>query len=554
MLGTLNDSTILRLRVKGSNLDPLALRGRLENVLSEVSLEPRLPPSATLFIRKLHDPLPGSIQLDSPHARAPHAWRHAFQTRFDQLVSSAAHPARGFVADSAESVVFFDYAELLASLTADWCSGRVTTRWWWQALLKRGDVSQMIKQFWREQIEYVPVALEHLVRRDVVVEFVRRLSEVEVREIFERVVRTFGLTRIAQIKATDFYSVAVTPEVRHVARVRSEMPWKDVVPECDTPRLQPVQQLFVGVVLMVHRAPSRVRTASFAREVERWVQQVAFVETASKHETILENQIQTETYSAISPAPPEISAPIRENPISATPEILKPNPPPKGSVKSAVKLGNAVFIDEELIPNGPTVVTEPPPPSVTETELVVETEATPELFVTPSLAPLDAVTIETELGGLFYLINLAIFLEIYSDFTSPVEKFHEDLSIWEFVTIVGREINQDRDLDDPIWTGLQDLQNLHDNSENPVILSKPTWLTDLLPHIKARLILALGLDDEASLADILLHHHARVTVTPTHLDVFFPLSDHPIEIRLSGLDRNPGWVPAAGRFIAFHYD
>ena len=77
---------------------------------------------------------------------------------------------------------------------------------------------------------------------------------------------------------------------------------------------------------------------------------------------------------------------------------------------------------------------------------------------------------------------------------------------------------------------------------------------DLLPHIKARLILALGIDDEAALANLLLHHYAKIIITPTHLDVFFSLADHPIEIRLSGLDRNPGWVPAAGRFIAFHYD
>src|SRR5215216_4876996 len=144
MPGTLNDSTILRLRVKGSDLDPLALRGRLENLFSDVSLNPRLPPSATLFIRKLDDPLPGSLQLDTTHPHAPHAWRHAFERRFDQLVSSAARPAHGYVADSAESVVFYDYAELLACLTADWCSGFAATRWWWQALLKRGDVSKVV--------------------------------------------------------------------------------------------------------------------------------------------------------------------------------------------------------------------------------------------------------------------------------------------------------------------------------------------------------------------------------------------------------------------------
>ena len=70
--------------------------------------------------------------------------------------------------------------------------------------------------------------------------------------------------------------------------------------------------------------------------------------------------------------------------------------------------------------------------------------------------------------------------------------------------------------------------------------------------MRARLNLALGINDD--LAEVLLHHYAKITITPTHLDVFFSLAAHPIEIRLSGLDRNPGWVPAAGRFIAFHYD
>jgi hypothetical protein len=539
MLGALNDSTILRLRVKGSDLDPLALRGRLENVLNDVSLQPRLPPTATLFIRKLDDPLPGSIQLDSPHARAPHAWRHAFQTRFDQLVSSAARPAHGFVADSAESVVFYDYAELLACLTADWCSGSAMTRWWWQALLRRGDIAQMIRRFWREKIEYVPAGLEFLVRKGVVVEFVSQLSDVEVLEIFERVVRVFGVTRIERIKATDFFSVAVArevtrathvPEMSHVSRVRSVMPWRHIVPETNTPRLRPVQQLFVGVALMTHRAPSRVRTVSFAREVEQWIEQV--VEVPRMPEPL-------ETSAPQSIDSPENHAPIRENPIEAPPAILRSAPPPQESVKSAVQLANATFTYEEVI----DVIEQPSPPSITEPELVIEPEKIPELFVPTTL---DDVTLETELGGLFYLINLALFMEIYSDFTSPVESLHDDLSIWDFVAIVGKEIDQETN--DPIWELLRDFAG-RDNEDE---LITPAWLTDLLPHILARLHLALGIDDD--LAQILLHHHARVSITPTHLDIFFSLADHPIELRLSGLDRNPGWVPAAGRFIAFHYD
>jgi hypothetical protein len=552
MLESLNDSTILRLRVfdrGGTDLDPLALRGRLQNVLSDVSFEPRLPPSATLFIRKLSDPLPGSIQLDSPHARAPHAWRQAFQTRFDQLVSSAARPARGYVADSVESVVFYDYAELLACLTADWCRGVAMSRWWWQALIKRGDLSWLVRKFWSEKIEYVPAALEHVVRKGILVEFVSQLSDVEVREILQRVLLTFAVTQIERIKAANFFSVGFAGQVQHAAHLRTETPWRAVVPESNTPLLRPMQQLFVGIVLMVHRAPTRVRTLSFARAVEHWIEE--HVVEAPRTQTILiEETPATESFT-----PPEPVAPIRENPIASPPVILGSDPPPERSVKSVskepekIKIANAVFhYDEE-----PAVVSVAP---VIQSDPVIETPASSPEPIAPVTIPiqLDAITIETNLGGLFYLINLAIFLEIYSDFTSPTEQFHDDLSIWDFVTIVGREINQDRDLDDPIWTGLQDLQNYHDNPENPEILSKPTWLTDLLPHIKARLILALGIGDEAALANLLLHHYAKITITPTHAHVFFSLADHPIEIRLSGLDRNPGWVPAAGRFIAFHYD
>ena len=550
MLGTLERSTILRLRVfdrGGSDLDPLALRGRLENVLSDVSLEPRLPPSATLFIRKFEDPLPGSIQLDSPHARAPQAWRHAFQKRFDQLVSSAARPAHGYVADSAESVVFYDYAELLACLTADWCSGSALTRWWWQALIKGGDLSWLIRRLWVEKIEYVPAALEHVVRKGVLVEFVSQLSDVEVREILRRVVSTFGVTRILRIENADFLFLEMGREVPNVVQTRKTvMPWKHVAPESETPLLRPMQQLFVGIVLMVHRASARVRTLSFAREVEHWIQE-QIVELPLTQTITTEEIHEPKSFTL-----PEFVAPIRVNPIPSPLEIPQPAPPPEGSVSSAVKkpeqikIANAIFCYEEP-------VIEQTPVSVIQSDPVIE-PLEPIVATTIESAPLDPATIETNLGGLFYLINLAIFLEIYSDFTSPVEQFHDDLSIWDFVTIVGREINQDRNLDDPVWTGLQDLQNSHDNPENPEILSTPTWLTDLLPHIKARLILALGIESEDSLAPILLHHHGKITITPTHLDVFFPLADHPIEIRLSGLDRNPGWVPAAGRFIAFHYD
>jgi hypothetical protein len=79
------------------------------------------------------------------------------------------------------------------------------------------------------------------------------------------------------------------------------------------------------------------------------------------------------------------------------------------------------------------------------------------------------------------------------------------------------------------------------------------WLGWLMAYIRARLAPGLGLDATRNPGRLLCCHEARVTLTPAHLDVSFSLAALPIEIRLSGLDRDPGWVPAAGRVIRFHY-
>ncbi|HMC51023.1 MAG TPA: hypothetical protein VKH20_10305 [Solirubrobacterales bacterium] len=75
------------------------------------------------------------------------------------------------------------------------------------------------------------------------------------------------------------------------------------------------------------------------------------------------------------------------------------------------------------------------------------------------------------------------------------------------------------------------------------------WLAGTVLQIRERLALA-GLEDPPRI----VRRYGRVTTTPAHLDVYFSLAAHPIEIRLAGLDRNPGWIPAAGRHVAFHFD
>ena len=47
---------------------------------------------------------------------------------------------------------------------------------------------------------------------------------------------------------------------------------------------------------------------------------------------------------------------------------------------------------------------------------------------------------------------------------------------------------------------------------------------------------------------------ARLALTATHADVFFPLSGSDLRVRRAALDVDPGWVPWLGRVVGFHYE
>ena len=53
---------------------------------------------------------------------------------------------------------------------------------------------------------------------------------------------------------------------------------------------------------------------------------------------------------------------------------------------------------------------------------------------------------------------------------------------------------------------------------------------------------------------LLCCQRARIHIRAGQLDTHFKLDDHPIAIRLSGLDRDPGWMPSVGCDIRFFYD
>lgn len=635
-------TTLRNVLVHDSRGDPLAVKLTLSRLLAAADIRAaRLPPSTILVVRHLRDPLPGALQLQNGSARPPPAWERAVAAALDQLARGAARPARDAVPPSAEAVLFADRAELLACLARDWCEGRAATQWWWQSLFKGMDAARAALPAWLDAPEYIPAALQHLAEAGWAVAFACALNVAEARALLRSLTRAFALQALWSVLNEERFdhpaargdanasrqregagnaeASAAPPSSTAAKGVRdahaglAAAPWRRWAPEAESRELGLEQCCLLGVGLTVSRAPAVARSTSFARAVSQWRRAVALFGSG---EAAMERDDLT---------PPLAGAAVGENPESATAfDQVR-------TAQYSTRIGAPVIRAEPQAEGREPSATF----DVSDSLNVVERPETDQLL---------EAQVETGLGGIFYLINLGLFLNLYGDFTTPAEP-GLSLPVWDFVALLGQQLVGARIQSDPVWALLARLagrapdeapgQNFDPPDEwrlprewltpftadlsglrRPVrswrwsaedgrlrvqhpegfwILDVPLeihdplqqlaqavqayagiaafelergalpdgagdrsrldrWLGWLVPYVRARLMRALGLADADDLCRIVFEQRARVHVPAAHLDVVSSLAALPVEIRLAGLDRNPGWVPAAGRFIAFHFE
>jgi len=69
--------------------------------------------------------------------------------------------------------------------------------------------------------------------------------------------------------------------------------------------------------------------------------------------------------------------------------------------------------------------------------------------------------------------------------------------------------------------------------------------------VRERLRLAVGTFDPIH---SILDARARIYVTSSHVDLVLRLDTADLTLRRAGLDRDPGWLPAYGRVVYFHFE
>ncbi|HLK69138.1 MAG TPA: hypothetical protein VKU19_37150 [Bryobacteraceae bacterium] len=650
MLAAQTNTTLVgRLLIRSRAADPQLEQQRIHRMLRAATLHPAsLPDSSLLIVRQLADPLPSRLRAGPFDAEPDRAWQRAFADKLEALRASAASPAFGPVPTTAAAVLFHDRAEQLAALALDWLAGNLSSHWWWRELLRGQDLITAVLREWIGAPQYVPGALEILARQNRVLPFTQRLPRQVAAEILEAVLQTHGIPRTAiddgepetgsasnppgtsppfpksaaivpvdrsanstRVSQPEAHAVGARPVDRRPAPAAGiRPPWIAWVPEASSPALSPIQTELLVQGLMLRRSPATVRTITFQKALLRYQsapgsEQIRPPRPEASPAAKPEKSVPKQGASPASPetAPEqkfasESSAPFPED-RTAEPPSAANQPvavPPQTPAHSQGSNADAPLATQQSSPPAPAAAeTHAPAPQTLDDRQSADLPAEP--------AAQASRTIETAFGGIFFLLNVALYLGIYGDFTNPIETGIE-LNIWDFLSLMAADLLGREVEDDPLWDLLASLAarppaarpglsfdppeewRLPDQwlepfsedydpqpvlSDGRMITRHPAgfavldlaagpqqpvdrlqrWVTWMAQYMRARLVRSLGREDALPL---LCRSRARITVTMTHVEIRFCLDLHPIEVRMAGLDRDPGWIPAAGRYVAYHFE
>jgi hypothetical protein len=554
MLTDFGPDRVRTLRVVGASRDPLALRHGIERTLGAADLRPRgLSPSVIVCIRRLRVPMPrweesaGAWQLDA-EVRA--------------LLPGAARPFAGRVPASAWAIVFSDEAELLACLARDWLSGEGGS-WWWRALFGEPASEKLVRRLLAAAPAFVPAALDLLARAGLAVDLAASLPPSYSEQLGDEVAAAFGLSAWAEARherasrvgpgGAELTNGDASQQVRALDSVMGGLPRSH-----EFAALAPPQRALLGLALLLRRAPGQARTAVAADWLgECW--HTRPVATSSGRETTAPGAIPSNA-----PVAPAGGAAPRSK--AGDQEVRPPPTAPDGRPRPRAVPARAD--SPRMVPDGgefaaPAPDAEPPLPRLPSATAEVSGVRSAETVAPPAAAPLATegaegfTSADTDFAGVLYLVNLALYLELYGDFTQPARP-DLALPLGDFLAMVGEWTCGPALRDDPLWALLAELAG-RDTAEAagrgfvPPAATLARWLADLIAALEARAALALDIAPGGALP-FLCRRPGRVTLTATRLDAIFPLAAHPFAIRFGGLDRNPGWVPAAGRVIEFHYE
>jgi len=476
-------------------------------------------------------------------------------TRYAPLAALLASARRATSADSdAEAVWFADEAELLACLARDGQAGLLDQRWWWRAVLqphRSGRWSASSRQEhaaltrWLQAPQLIPRALQRLgpLRAQA---WLASLGREGMSRLLTALAQAYALPDAIDAWVLDGQEAAF-PD-------RQDLQLPPVMRDAATTDAVVAERLLRICTALLSNASALANTAGLW-PLARW-------EEGGSPTGLRSTGLRTPPLGrgTAMPQARSRSGELASNKQAHLPRCSTPAKAAPGPAGAAASAAPDVDRNADTDCNGTGADASqgdgttapafwpasdrsqaPQPPAQT----AYQADTGPHALETDIHAAFPRST-DTRHGGLFFLLNAALALGLYGDFTQPR---HRGLACppWRLLLLAGQAWAGPGWRHDPLRRRLIERSA---GSHEPLPL--PLW-----PRLHERLAEALG--DAAELpARVqirqMLTLPARLLDRGERLDIFYPLARLPLAVRLAGLDRDPGWIPAAGCDIRFHFD
>lgn len=602
--------TINRLRSRLPAREPVVARLALETLAAEVAdAQPPLPPQSVLVIRQLALTVPG-LSL----ARLPDSAQRAETARsayglLSSAWSLAARPAHGEVSQQASAVLFGDQAELLACIARDGLAGRLDC-WWWRTLL--GSAYPDWRHAWMTRPDAAPAALRLLARAGLEIPVLRALNapatarEKEAQAEYDVPGQAVPIAPKLQAQAASDQAAPAPPRLSRIFETEATTPTAPPAHEAEDIPPRPVSRPLARPQIIITPVGAREPRAEPTQPAEN-ASPRALDTVAAEPDTPPLVQAETSRHSA--EASPQSAVPSEVTPATFDRPDLRPfaptdaaNAPPSRSDVQPLSSETATLTESasQLQPAVPDVLTTAqlsrPPRLVAEIarlsagSLPPQASLPPGSFASPTPVPapatgteddaspwpLDAspVPVRSRHARLFFLVNLMLGDGLYPDFTQPALPGFP-VPIWRLLALLGVGLAGRALRDDPLWALLYRLGDelpvgddcafdrdwpipAGEARRRPLALrhARPhgfeRWLAAYQHSLRQRLAAALH-RPPALLGRAFRQERgeALVWVSAADIVVVHSLDDHPVEWRLAGLDRDPGFLPGAGRTLRF---
>ena len=568
-------------RCRGSS-DALRERGRVERAMARLDI-------ASLGLSRHALLITRHVAPRKSLGGEASASRFAEAVRFELLrkVREARRPWLHGNDASAAAVLFLDETELAACLVRDWLSNRVLDHWWWRFVLGPLSAAEWVRRRLLPRGEIFAAAIEVLARTPAAVAWIRRMDDSERSLAWIALRDAYGIeTRSAAIDApargvTGPLTLDASEMQARAGSVAALEVLLRAAPEAASCELHAEARALLASALVVRRQLPWARTQEFAQSLAacrgvEWLARTARLPSSGDAETATKSvphSMPGHVHSAAT-MPMSLAAHDSPQPQAIAPGeadskrvAIQPQPPrmrhtvtqpdQDASTPTSPEAERTAHIDlpcpsttgqrETPLPNEPVHVDSSTTSERESTQATQGVSAVRPPHLTESESPEAAIA--TRFGGIFYLLNVALAMGLYGDFTAPRHRGLE-LSPWDWLAAVGRHWFGRKFRKDPIWKVLADLAG-RPPRRRPETGFK---IADMSEQVITRLMRALGTDDPSQVPAHVCRHRAHIYKSASELDVHLSLDELPIELRAAGLDRDPGWIPAAGYSVRFHFE